>query len=71
MFDDESYSQEYREYLERYELFGEGRRKLSPEEFEEVDDKLLELLAYEASGGVLTPEEEKKIEELEYLLIAD
>jgi len=66
-----SYSEEYHEYLERHELFGEGRPKLSPEEFELLDDELLELLEEETAGGLLTPEQQTRVEELEYLLVAN
>ncbi len=61
------WSPEYEEYLERYELLGEGRPRLSPKEFDKYDDELLDLL--ELSNGELTDDQIVRIEELEYLLI--
>ncbi len=60
---------EYLEYLERYEEFGEGRTRLSPEEFDQLDDELLELLDLSASGQELNDDQVIRIQELEYLLI--
>jgi hypothetical protein len=58
---------EYREYLERYAEFGEGRPRLSPDEFDRLDDELLELL--DLSGRQLSDEQIVRIQELEFLLI--
>jgi hypothetical protein len=58
---------EYQEYLERHREFGEGRRKLSPQEFDELDDELLDLL--ENAGGPLSDDQSVRLQELEYLLI--
>lgn len=58
---------DYAEYLERYGEFGEGRPRLSPEEFDRLDDELLELL--DLSGNELSDEQIVRIQELEYLLI--
>lgn len=60
-------SPEYREYLKRYHELGEDRPKLSPAEFEEYDDELLELLALD--DRFMTDEQIVRIQELEYLLI--
>lgn len=60
-------SPEYREYEERYALLGQDRPKLSPAEFERLDDELLELLALDPTE--MTDEQLVRIEELEYLLI--
>jgi hypothetical protein len=60
-------SPEYREYEKRYNEFGQDRPKLSPEEFEALDDELLELLALDDSK--MTDEQIVRIQELEYLLI--
>jgi len=62
---------DYRDYLERYEFFGEGRRKLSQEEYDRLDDELLELLALQADGWQLTLEQDERLRELELLLILD
>ncbi len=61
-------SEEYAEYLERYELYGEGRPKLKPGEFDEMDDELLDLLAIELDRG-LNDEQTIRLKELEYLLL--
>ncbi len=58
---------EYQEYLERYGLYGEGRPKLSPTEFDKLDDELLELLAVQP--GRHTDEQIVRMQELEFLLI--
>jgi hypothetical protein len=60
-------SPEYREYEKRYNELGQDRPKLSPEEFEALDDELLELLALDDSK--MTDEQIVRIQELEYLLI--
>lgn len=60
-------SPEYAEYLERYGEFGEGRPRLSPEEFDRLDDELLVLL--DLSGHELNDDQIVRIQELEYLLI--
>ena len=58
---------EYKEYMQRYALYGEGRPQLSPHEFDALDDELLELLALDVSH--LTDEQVVRLQELEYLLI--
>jgi hypothetical protein len=69
--EEENYSEEYASYLERYELFSEGQPKLSPEEFEHLDDELLDLLAMDAVGQELTEDQEERYLELMYLLVAE
>lgn len=63
-----SYDEAYGEYLERYEMYGEDRPKLSPSEFNRFDDELLDLLA-EAEEGQLNDEQTIRLHELEYLLL--
>lgn len=60
-------SVEYREYEKRHVELGEDRPKLTPEEFEQYDDELLELLAL--NDSIMTDEQIVRIQELEYLLI--
>lgn len=60
-------SPEYREYEERYARLGQDRPKLSPAEFEKLDDELLELLALDPDE--MTDEQLVRVQELEYLLI--
>jgi len=62
--DDEAYG----EYLERYEMYGEDRPRLTPAEFNRFDDELLDLLA-EAEEAHLTDEQTIRLHELEYLLL--
>ncbi len=62
-------SPEYLDYLERYQEFGEGRKRLSAAEFDKLDDELLELLDLSAQGQQLSDDQIIRIEELEYLLI--
>ncbi|MBI5305606.1 MAG: hypothetical protein HY868_25985 [Chloroflexi bacterium] len=62
------YTDEYIEYLERYELYGEGRPRLSPGEFERLDEEMLELLELEAEGR-LDDEQIVRMHELEYLML--
>ena len=69
--DEGNYSEEYISYLERHELFGEDRPKLSPEEFDRLDDELLDLLALDADGEELTEDQEERYLELMYLLVAE
>jgi len=69
--EEENYSEEYASYLERYEFFGEGQPKLSPQEFERLDDELLDLLAMDAVGQELTEDQEERYLELMYLLVAE
>ena len=68
---EKKYSEDYASYLERYELFSEGQPKLSPEEFDRLDDELLDLLALDAEGQELTEDQEERYLELMYLLVAD
>lgn len=63
-----NYSEEYTEYLERYELYGAGRPRLSPAEFDRLDDELLDLLAQEMERG-LDDDQVIRVKELEYLLL--
>lgn len=63
----EQFSPEYEEYLERYALTSAGRPRLSPQEFEQYDDELLDLLDLIETD--LTDEQIIRIQELEYLLI--
>jgi hypothetical protein len=63
-----AYSDEYREYLQRYAMAGAGRPHLSPKEFDRLDDELLDLLAAETEVG-LDDEEIVRKQELEYLLL--
>jgi hypothetical protein len=58
---------EYEEYMERYALYGEGRPKLAPQEFDKLDDELLELLAVDSNR--MTDDQIVRLQELEYLLI--
>ncbi len=60
-------SPEYEEYLERHELLGEGRPRLSPAEFDKLDDELLDLL--DLDPDALNDDQLVRIQELEYLLI--
>ena len=69
--EDKSYSEEYANYLERYELFAEEQLKLSPEEFDRLDDELLDLLALDAEGQELSEDQEERYLELMYLLVAE
>jgi hypothetical protein len=68
---EKSYSEEYTSYLKRYELFAKDRPKLSPEEFDRLDDELLDLLALDAEGQELTEDQEERYLELMYLLVAE
>ncbi len=61
------FSPEYEEYLERYELMGEGRPRLSSAEFDKLDDELLDLLDIEPD--TLSDDQVVRIRELEFLLI--
>lgn len=68
---EKKYSEEYASYLERYELFSEGQPKLGAEEFDRLDDELLDLLALDADGQELTEDQEERYLELMYLLVAE
>lgn len=60
-------SPEYREYLKRHAELGKDRPKLTPQEFEEYEDELLDLLALDDRR--MTDEQIVRIQELEFLLI--
>ena len=62
------HSEEYVEYLERHELLGRNRPKLTPAQFDQYDDELLDLLALEMERG-LDDDQTIRVKELEYLLI--
>ncbi len=64
----QNYSEEYNEYLERYELYGEGRPRLNPTEFDRLDDELLDLIAQEMEHK-LDDDQIIRVKELEYLLL--
>lgn len=64
----ESYSPEYADYLERYALYGAGRPRLNPAEFDRLDDEMLDLLGLESEMG-LNDEQIVRLQELEYLLL--
>ena len=64
----EPISEEYATYLERYELYGEGRPRLKSSEFDELDDELLDLLAQELDHG-LSDDQTIRLKELEFLLL--
>lgn len=64
----QNYSEEYTEYLERYELYGAGRPRLNPTEFDRLDDELLDLLAQEMEHK-LDDDQIIRVKELEYLLL--
>jgi hypothetical protein len=62
-------TEEYSDYLERYELYGEGRPRLSAPEFDRYDEELLDLLALQGEHGHLSDDEVIRLQELEYLLL--
>lgn len=64
-----THTEEYSDYLERYELYGEGRPRLSASEFNRYDEELLDLLALQGEQGPLSDEEVIRLQELEYLLL--
>lgn len=64
----QQYSEEYTDYLERYALYGAGRPRLSPADFDRLDDEMLDLLGLESEIG-LNDEQIVRMQELEYLLL--
>ena len=64
----QQYSEEYADYLERYALYGAGRPRLSPADFDRLDDEMLDLLGLESEIG-LNDEQIVRMQELEYLLL--
>jgi hypothetical protein len=62
------YSEEYVEYLERHTLYGTGRPRLSPADFDRLDDEMLDLLGTQAEIG-LSDEQVVRLQELEFLLL--
>lgn len=64
----ETYTTEYLDYLERYAIDGAGRPRLTPGEFDRLDEEMLDLLAVEAERG-LTDEQTIRLQELEFLLL--
>lgn len=64
----EQYTDEYLAYLERYELMGEGRPRLKPREFDQLDDEFLDLIETQFEGR-LDDDQTIRLKELEYLLL--
>ncbi len=60
-------SPEYRAYEKRHAEMGEDRPKLTPAEFDQFEDELLDLLAL--NDRAMTDDQIVRIQELEYLLI--
>ncbi len=67
----ENYTDEYVEYLERYEMSGEGRPKLGPAEFDRMDDEMWDLIDIETAQGNLNDEQTVRYRELEFMLLLD
>ena len=63
-----TYSEEYAGYLERHALFGAGHPLLSSDEFDRLDDEMLDLLDQEFKAG-LNDEQIIRLQELEFLLL--
>ena len=63
-----SYSEEYAGYLERHALFGAGHPRLTSDEFDRLDDEMLDLLDLEFKVG-LNDEQIIRLQELEFLLL--
>lgn len=63
-----AYSEEYADYLERYAIYGTGRPRLSPAEFDRLDDETLDLLGIQSEIG-LSDEQVVRLQELEFLLL--
>ena len=61
-------SEEYAGYLERHALFGAGHPRLSSDEFDRLDDEMLDLLDLEFKTG-LNDEQIIRLQELEFLLL--
>ena len=61
---------EYREYLEIYKKRGNGKLKLSRKKFEEYDEEMFDLCVL-TNVRKLTKEEERRMQELEHLLLCD
>lgn len=64
----EKFTDEYLEYLERYEMAGADRPRLTPKEFERLDEEFLELFEMQSDFG-LDDEQTIRLEELKYLLL--
>jgi hypothetical protein len=63
-----TYSEEYAGYLERHALIGAGHPRLAPDEFDRLDDEMLDLLDLEFKVG-LNDEQIIRLQELEFLLL--
>ena len=63
-----TYSEEYAGYLERHALFGAGHPRLTSDEFDRLDDEMLDLLDQEFKMG-LNDEQIIRLQELEFLLL--
>ncbi len=63
-----AYSEEYNGYLERHALFGAGHPRLTSDEFDRLDDEMLDLLDLEFKVG-LNDEQIIRLQELEFLLL--
>ncbi|HEX7586746.1 MAG TPA: hypothetical protein VF478_00370 [Anaerolineae bacterium] len=63
-----TYSEEYAAYLERHALIGAGHPRLSSDEFDRLDDEMLDLLDQEFKAG-LNDEQIIRLQELEFLLL--
>lgn len=60
---------EYKAYLKRLAKYGDEHPRLSPAEFDKLDDEYLDLLDQGTEFGMLSDEASIRKQELEFLLL--
>lgn len=64
------YDYYYENYLLLYNLYGKGRPRISREEFQKLDEELMQIVA-RSDGGELEKADITRVKDIEYLLMDD
>lgn len=64
------YDYYYENYLILYNLYGRGRPRLTREQYEQLDDELMEMIAHGNSES-LTHDSILRVRDIEYMLMDD
>ncbi|MBE7493093.1 MAG: hypothetical protein HS108_15235 [Planctomycetes bacterium] len=64
------YDYYYENYLLLYNLYGKGRPRVGRDEFEKLDNELMQIIS-RAEGGELGAADVARIKDIEYILMDD
>ncbi|MBK8205838.1 MAG: hypothetical protein IPK87_03470 [Planctomycetes bacterium] len=64
------YDYYYENYLILYNLYGRGRPRVSREQYEQMDDELMEIVA-RSDSGTLERTDIARVRDIEYVLMDD